>query len=253
MRIFRFWRILSCLWAIGLAGPAQAGEALIAASSNFSSALEHLEAAFERSSEHELKISLGSTGKLFAQIANGAPFDVFLSADSVRAKKLAETGAASEDNRFTYATGRLIFWYPSGTADAPAGKAIFEGRSLRKVAIAHPELAPYGTAGMETLKALGLERQLKGALAIGENIGQTFAFVASGNAEAGFVAASQMIGRNTAAETVWNVPAELHAPIRQDAVLLKRGQANPAARAFFEFLRSDQARAIIRAHGYEID
>ncbi|MEM7429429.1 MAG: molybdate ABC transporter substrate-binding protein [Pseudomonadota bacterium] len=248
----RLLRIFSWVLAVGVAGwtsPAVAAEALVAAASNFSQALENLQREFETNSGHKLKISLGSTGKLYAQIVNGAPFDVFLSADQERAEKLEQAGKAAPGSRFTYAVGRLVLWHPGGKS----GRAVLEAGGLRNLAIAHPDLAPYGTASVETLERLGMKERLTDKLVIGENIGQTFAFVASGNAEAGFVAASQLAQREEPEEAIWAVPPEMHSPILQDAVLLARGQSNPAAAAFFRFLQSPEARTIIRASGYALD
>ena len=244
-----FLRAGVALLFLNLCPVALAGEAVVAAAANFSSALDRLAPAFERETGHRLKLSLGSTGKLYAQIINGAPFDVFLSADQERAAKVVEAGLAAKGARFTYAVGRLVLWVPAGAAKPDALRA----GDIRKVAVAHPELAPYGKAAMEALKKLGLQAAVRSKLVIGENIGQAFAFVASGNAQAGFVAEAHLKGRDTPAAKVWEVPPQLHAPILQDAVLLRRGEANDAAIAFFDFLRSEDAKAIIRSSGYALD
>lgn len=244
-----FLRVGVVALVLSLSLPASAGEAVVAAAANFSTALDRLQKAFEKDTGHRLRISLGSTGKLYAQIVNGAPFDVFLSADEARAAKVVEAGLAPNGARFTYAIGRLVLWRPGGEAKPE----VLASEPVKKIAIAHPELAPYGTAARETLRALALEAATAGKLVIGENIGQAFAFVGSGNAQAGFVAEAQLIDRDVSSSEAWAVPARLHKPIRQDAVLLKRGEGNEAASAFFKFLRSDEAKAIIRSSGYTLD
>ena len=244
-----FLRALIAILLLIWSSPLIAGEVFVASAANFTSALDRLGPAFEKETGHRLKVSLGSTGKLYAQIVNGAPFDVFLSADQERAAKVVTAGLAVKGSQFTYAIGHLVLWVPGGTAKPEALRA----DDIRKISVAHPELAPYGTAAMQTLRQLDLETAVAGKLVIGENIGQTFAFVGSGNAQAGFVAEAQLLGRKVAPEEVWQVPFELHAPVRQDAVLLKRGEANTAALAFVQFLRSDAAKAIIRSSGYTLD
>lgn len=227
---------------------AYADTVLIAVASNFAAPLEPLAAAFEKSSGHVVRSSAGSTGKLFAQIENGGPFDVFLSADATHVEALAKDGFAVEGTRFTYAMGRLSLYAPKL---APVREDALKDARVRHLAIANPDLAPYGAAAMETLKRAGLSDAFKGRLVLGENIAQALQFVDSGAAEAGLVAFSQVKGRTP--ETYWLVPDDRHAPIRQDACLLRAAKDKQAAKAFLDFLRSDAAIAIIEGCGYAIE
>ncbi|ANM32285.1 hypothetical protein ABI59_15360 [Acidobacteria bacterium Mor1] len=243
--------------------PLTAGEVRVAVASNFSGALEQLRDDFETRSGHRLTLVTGSTGKLYAQIRHGAPYDVLLAADAARPERLEQDGLAVDGSRFTYALGRLVLWYrsgaptDSGTGDQQ-GSAWLEAGRFRKLAIAHPELAPYGRAAEETMQSLGVLESLRPRLVRGENIAQAYALVASGNAELGFVAQAQLgqgdggLGRSGAGGTRWPVPAALHQPIRQDAVLLKRATDAEAAAAFLVFLRSEEARSRIAALGYDL-
>jgi molybdate transport system substrate-binding protein len=230
---------------------AVAGEALVAVAANFTEVMERLEADFERDSGHQLTVAVGSTGKLYAQIAHGAPFDVLLAADQERPERLESEGLAVAGSRFTYAVGRLTLWSPEeGRVDVD-GAATLRAAAFRSLALANPDLAPYGAAAKETLEHLGLWETLAGKIVKGENIGQAHAMVASGNAELGFVALSSVLSpRNQQPGSRWDVPADLYAPIRQDAVLLQRAADNPAAKAFLAFLRSDAVRALIETYGY---
>jgi molybdate transport system substrate-binding protein len=196
-------------------------------------------------------LSFGATGAFYAQIRNGAPFQVFLAADAKTPERLEQEGLAVAGTRFTYATGQLALWSAApGRVDAQG--EVLRGASFERLAIANPKLAPYGAAAMQTLDKLGLLPALQGKLVQGENIAQTFQFVASGNAALGFVALSQVRAREPGARgSAWLVPAELHEPIRQDAVLLAAGRENAAATALLLFLRGESARAVIREFGYE--
>ncbi|TNF55479.1 MAG: molybdate ABC transporter substrate-binding protein [Gammaproteobacteria bacterium] len=235
---------LLCLM-IGLA-PAWAGEARIAVASNFATAMPYLAERFRQQTGHELIVSTASTGKLYAQIIHGAPFDVYLAADDKYPRRLEREGRAVPGSGFTYAIGRLALWSPrTGYVDAQ-GEVLKQG-GFRRLAVANPRLAPYGEAAREALVKLGLWTGLQPKMVFGENIAQTYQFVASGNAELGFVAYSQI---KWGTGSHWLVPASLHSPLRQDAVLLRRGQDNPAARAFLAFLRSPAATAIIESQGY---
>lgn len=229
-------------------GPAfaLADEALVVVATNFAEASEKLEANFEASSEHTIKVLMGSTGKLYAQIVNGAPFDVFLAADSRRPELLEQSGAAIDGTRFVYAVGRLTLW-------SPDPEHIGLERPIRSLAIANPALAPYGTAALEAMKSLHIWDALEDKLVMGENVGQAFALVATRNAEVGFVALSYVLSeRNIQSASRWDVPTEHYSPIRQEAVLLSHGKDNPAATAFLEFLQSNSARETIESLGYGV-
>lgn len=236
-----------CLSILASAG--RAGDTTVAAAANFAAAMDRLGPAFEQATGHRLTLVLGSSGKLAAQIQQGAPFDLFLSADVERPAALQAAGFAVRDTRFTYALGRLVLWSadPQAFSDGPAYLAA--GR-FRHLAIANPALAPYGAAAQQALQALDLWPALQARIVRAENIGQTYAMVAGGAAEAGFVARAQLADDTPGSR--WPVPSELHAPIRQDALLLVRGRDNPAARAFLDYLGSPPARATIAALGYDL-
>ena len=234
------------------AGAANAGEATVAVAANFAAPAKVLAEQFSRETGHKIVLSTGSTGKFFAQIKSGAPFDVLLSADQATPQRLEAEKLAVAASGFTYAVGRLVLWspLPSGVDDRGA---VLRAGHFKRLALANPKLAPYGAAAQQVLEHLGLWAAVQPKLVIGENIAQTFQFVASGNAELGFVALSQTReGDKPPAGSHWLVPASLYAPIRQDAVLLARGEANGAAREFVAFLRSNAARDVIRAYGYEL-
>ena len=235
-----------------LLGPtqAQAETALIAVAANFAKPVERLAEPFEVQSGHEIKVSTGSTGNLAAQIRNGAPFSVFLSADEERPAQLEAEGLAMAGTRFTYAVGRLVLWGPDPRWIAMDPADSLTNPELKHLAIANPMVAPYGRAAEETLTALGLWDAIQPKLVRGEDVAQTYQFVASGNAELGFVGLSQVIDRSGSR---WEVPQDLYAPIRQQAVLLAPGKGNEAAKAFLDFLRSAPAREIVRSMGYGVE
>lgn len=233
---------------------ASAAEALVAVASNFTEALEQLEAGFEQASGHRLTVTAASTGMLYAQIRSGAPFDVFLAADQERPRLLQEEGHAVSGSRFTYAIGRLTLWSAHPGFIGADGAETLRTALFRTLAIANPDLAPYGMAARETLEALGLQETVNDRIVMGENIGQTQAMVATGNAELGFVALSSVVSpRNESEGSRWDVPQELYTPIRQDAVLLARAADNPAARDFLAYLKGAEARTVIRDFGYGVD
>lgn len=244
----------SLLLAISLTGAAAGEEAVVAVAANFMEVAERLEADFERASGHTLTFVAGSTGKLYAQIANGAPFDVFLSADRERPERLAKEGLAVAGSRFTYAIGRLTLWSSEPGRVGSDGAATLRQGDFRRLAIANPDLAPYGAAAKETLENLGLWERFEGRIVMGQTIGQAHVMVASGNAELGFVALSSVLSpRNLTEGSRWDVPPSLHASIHQDAVLLVKGAGNPAARGFLDFLRNERAKSVIRSYGYSTE
>lgn len=224
-----------------------ADQASLAVAANFTAPMQQLAEDFEKSSGHQLRLTFGSSGKFFAQIKNGAPFDVLLSADSAKPQALCDQGLAVKDTPFTYAFGSLALWSTQKSSDL---KRRLEQGDYNKLAIANPRLAPYGAAAIEVLEHMQIIEAAKPKLVQGENISQTYQFVASANADLGFVALSQIIKDGKTPTNAWPVPAALHSPIEQNAVLLMRGKDNLAARALLNYLRSDAARAIIASFGY---
>jgi len=231
--------------------PAAAAEVQVAVASNFAAPMQKIAAGFERATGHKALLAFGATGKFYAQITNGAPFDVLLAADAKTPARLVEEGRALAASRYTYAIGKLVLWSPRPDYVDAHGEVLAKG-NFRHLAIASPKTAPYGAAAREVLDRLGLGDALAGRLVTGENIVQTFQFVASGNAELGFVALSQVMvdGRLTGGST-WIVPADHYGEMRQDAVILAAGRDKPAAHALIDYLRGDAAAAIVRSYGYE--
>lgn len=228
-------------------------EAIIAVASNFLETAERLAVQFEQQSAHALILTAGSTGKLYAQITQGAPFAALLAADQERPRRLEEAGLAVKRTRFTYARGRLTLWSADETRKLKDATALSTGQ-FSTLAIANPDLAPYGIAARQALQRLGVWDSVRSRIVFGENIAQTFTFVATRNAELGLVALSQVLSariRNTGSR--WDVPVTLYDPIRQDALLLQHGADNSAATAFLEYLQSAAARDAIRAAGYLTD
>ncbi len=233
--------------------PVAAAEALVAVAANFAGPVQALAAAFEGDGPHRIRISAGATGMLYAQATHGAPYDLFMAADRERPERLEALGLAVPGSRRTYAIGRLVLWSADPNRVAPGGVDTLRGGDFRRLAIANPELAPYGAAAREVLHATGLYAGLSSRIVMGENIGQAHALVATGNAELGLVALSQLVRPGAAPSgSRWEVPANLHAPIEQDLVLLRHGAGNAAARAFLDFLETDEARGIVVAHGYDV-
>lgn len=229
---------------------ARAAEVSVAVASNFTAPMTALAGEFSKDTGHLAQLSFGSTGKFYAQIKNGAPFQIFLSADDETPARLEQEGDAVAGSRFTYAIGTLALWSGDATRVDSQGEVLRRG-DFKKLALANPRLAPYGRAAGETLTKLGLLDAVSEKFVQGENIAQAYQFVASGNAELGFVALSQVMKDGKLSEgSVWIVPENLHAPIRQDAVLLMTGKDNPAAAALLRYLQSDKARVLIRSYGY---
>jgi molybdate transport system substrate-binding protein len=240
-------------WSLCLALTAQcswAAEVQVAVAANFSSTMQAIAQAFEQESGHQVRIIAGATGKFYAQIKNGAPFQVLLAADAQTPLLLEQEGLAVAGTRFTYALGRLVLWSRQpNLVDAQA--EVLGSARFKRLAIADPRLAPYGAAAMQTLEQLGVLAQVKDRLVQGESVTQVYQFAASANAELGFIASSQLIvdGKRITGSS-WLVPESLHSPLRQDAILLKSGQANPAALSLMLFLRSPRARTLMRDYGY---
>lgn len=227
--------------------------ALVAVATNFSEVVETLKSEFEASHDHKLTIVTGSTGKLYAQIVNGAPFDVFLAADQARPELLVKNEYAQPESLFTFATGQIVLWSADSSRIGENGLDALQ-RPFRRLAIANPQLAPYGIAAEEALSALGLLEKLQSRIVTGENIGQTHALIASGNAELGIVALAYAASpRNTVEGSYWQFPADLYSPIHQDAVLINRAEDNLAALAFMTFLQSSATKETIRSYGYKVE
>jgi len=233
---------------------ADAAEVRVAVAANFLATFNKIVSAFEQRTGDTVLVSPGSTGKLYVQIKNGAPFDVFFAADSRRPRLLEQEGLAVKHSRFTYAVGRLTLWSADPALVNGNGTSVLGKGSFTHLALANPKTAPYGTAAKQTLKALGLWGQVKGRLVQGENIGQTFQFVASRNAQLGFVALSQVLDpKINGAGSRWDVPSTLYNPLEQQVVLLKNGQKNAAATALLEYVKGEKGQAVIRRFGYGLD
>ena len=247
-----FSKLFKAALFLGFSIAAQAAEVSVAVAANFTVPMQKIAQAFHKATGHTAQLAFGSTGAFYAQIQNGAPFQVFLAADSSTPTKLEAEGLAVAGSRFTYATGKLVLW--SKQADlVDADGAVLRKGTVMRLAIANPKLAPYGAAAVQTLEKLGLTDVWKAKLVEGANIAQTYQMVATENASMGFVALSQVFADGKlAAGSAWLVPAKLHNPIQQDAVLLRTGQGHPAALALVEFLKTAEAKALIRAYGYEI-
>ncbi len=233
-----------------MASEALAEETHVAIASNFTATAKEIAAAFERETGHKAVLSFGSTGKLFTQIANGAPFQVFLAADTKHPEKAEAEGLAVTGTRFTYATGKIVLYSSNPELVDKAGKVLETPAKFAKLAIANPMTAPYGTASIKTMEALGVYAGVKDKIVQGDNIAQTYQFVATGNAQLGFIALSQVVADTRGSK--WVVPSNLYTPIKQDAVLLKTGAESKPAKAFLTFLRGRTALAMIEKFGYGI-
>ena len=242
-------RIVLLVYVLLMAsGPVSAGMVRVAVAANFTAPMKELVRRFEASSGHRTVISFGSTGKLYAQIKNGAPFDVFLAADQARPRLLYEEGLAALP--FTYAVGQLVLWSTDPALIDPTGEVLTSQR-FERLAIANPKTAPYGAAAMQVLAATKSLESAESRLVRGDNVAQTFQFVLTGNAQLGFVAMSQVVMGDGGSR--WIPPPTHYDPIRQDAVLLEHGIGNPAAAELLAFLRSESARNVIRRLGYGVD
>lgn len=245
-------RASSLLWsvvvlvAMGAASVSSAAEVRVAVAANFTEPAREIAKLFEVATGHKATLSFGATGQFYGQIMQGAPFEILLSADKATPAKAVAEGFAVAGSAFTYATGRLVLF--SATAGKVTGADTLKSGQFEKIAIANPSTAPYGAAAIEVMKKLGVQDALQPKIVTGQNIGQTFQFVETGNAEIGFVALSQVVLHDKGSR--WIVPRDLHAPIFQDVVLLKRGADSAAAKAFLAFLKSETSRTIIERFGY---
>ena len=230
----------------------KADTTLVAVAANFTKPMTDIAEAFEKTTGHSAKLSFGSSGKFVAQIENGAPFEVFLSADDKAPAKLEQSGFAVANSHFTYAIGKLVLWSATANLVDAQGEILSKG-GFKHLALADPKLAPYGAAALEVLKNKNLLNKLQPLFVQGENIAQTYQFVSTGNAELGFVALSQVIDNGKISSgSAWQIPENLYTPLHQEAVLLKKGEDNPAASALMQFLKSPEAKAIISKYGYSL-
>lgn len=225
---------------------ARAGQTNVAVAANFTEPARQIAALFSAKTGHEAVLSFGASGQFYAQITQDAPFQVFLSADDRRPKDAVAAGLAVADSRFTYAIGKLVLW--SRSLDLAKGEETLKANAFSKLSIANPAAAPYGEAGVQTMKALGVYDAIQPKIVQGNSIAQAFQFIDTGNAELGFVALSQLA--NVSAGSRWIVPQALYAQILQDAVLLKKGAGDEASKAFMAFLRGPEARAVVEKFGY---
>ena len=248
----RLHRLLALTAALAFTTLARADVVQVAVAANFTAPAKALAEVFARTTGHEAKLSFGATGALYTQIKNGAPFDVLLAADDERPARLEQEGDTVPGSRFTYATGQLVLWSAKPGLVDDEGAVLKHGQ-FGKIAIANPKNAPYGAAAVEAMEKLGLAATLQPKLVTGESIGQTYNFIATGNAELGFVALAQVLeGGKLKSGSMWVVPAQYHAPIIQDAVILKRAASNPAAKAWMELLKTPQSKELIRSYGYAV-
>ena len=231
----------------------RAEQALVAVAANFSAPMQQIALAFQKDTGHQLKLSFGATGGIYAQIKNGGPFDVFLSADQLTPQKIEAEGLGVPQTRFTYATGQLVLWSKQDGLVDDKGQ-VLRSKNIQRIAFANPKLAPYGAAALEAMTQLGLLDELKPKLVQGDNIAQTYQFVSTQNAQLGFVALSQVFadGKITSGSG-WVLPSSLYKPILQDAILLKNGKDNSAAKALMLYMKGDKAKEMIKRFGYLTD
>lgn len=243
---------LASLLAVFAFGSAQADEVQVAVAANFTAPIQAIAADFEKDTGHKLVTSFGATGQFYTQIKNGAPFEVFLAADDTTPAKLESENETVKGSRFTYAVGTLALWSAKDGYVDDKGEVLKDGK-FEHLSIANPKAAPYGLAATQTLDKLGLTEATKSKIVEGQSIAQAYQFVQTGNAELGFVALSQVFkdGKLTGG-SAWIVPANLHEPIKQDAVILNKGKDNAAAKALLDYLKGPKAAAIIKSYGYQL-
>jgi molybdate transport system substrate-binding protein len=246
--LIRALSLLMLMWGMA---PVQAADVTVAVAANFTAPMQRIAQLFEQDTGHKALLSIGSTGNFYAQIKNGAPFDVLLAADDETPARLEKEGLAVTASRFTYAVGKLVLWSKrAGFVDDKG--AVLRAGNFQRLAVANPKLAPYGVAAVEVLTQMGVMPAVLPRLVQGDNIAQAYQFVFTENAQLGFVAMSQvMLEGKLSQGSVWVVPTHLYTPIRQDAVLLAKGRNIGAAQALMTYLRSDKAQAVIRAYGYD--
>ncbi|WP_202210755.1 molybdate ABC transporter substrate-binding protein [Pseudomonas paraversuta] len=240
--------LIGCLAVTGV----QADEVQVAVAANFTAPIQAIASEFEKDTGHKLIAAYGATGQFYTQIKNGAPFEVFLAADDSTPEKLEKEGDIVPGSRFTYAIGTLALWSAKDGYVDDAGK-VLEKNQFKHLSIANPKAAPYGLAATQVLAKLGLTDKVKDKIVEGQNITQAYQFVSTGNAELGFVALSQIFKDGKVSHgSAWIIPESMHDPIKQDAVILKKGENNPAAKALTEYLKGPKAEAIIKSYGYQL-
>ena len=240
--------LIGCLAVTGV----QADEVQVAVAANFTAPIQAIASEFEKDTGHKLIAAYGATGQFYTQIKNGAPFEVFLAADDSTPEKLEKEGDIVPGSRFTYAIGTLALWSAKDGYVDDTGK-VLEKNQFKHLSIANPKAAPYGLAATQVLAKLGLTDKVKDKIVEGQNITQAYQFVSTGNAELGFVALSQIFKDGKVSHgSAWIIPETMHDPIKQDAVILKKGENNPAAKALTEYLKGPKAEAIIKSYGYQL-
>lgn len=248
-----FYRVKRCALGALLMGaaalPVQAEKLTVAVAANFTPVMKALVPDFEQKTGHEVTLISGSSGKIYAQITHGAPYDIFLSADQSKPLALEQAGLIVEGSRLTYAIGQLVLWSPNSTL-IPHHEGVLTSDKMRRLALANPKLAPYGHAAQQVLKKLALWDRLRSKLVRGENIAQTFHFVASGNADLGFVALSQVRAKDQGSS--WIIPPELYSPLHQDGVILTRARQKKSAQALMSYLQQRDVQRTLRAYGYKL-
>jgi molybdate transport system substrate-binding protein len=250
MRAPRF--ALTAVFGLLTLNSAWADEVQVAVAANFTAPIQAIAKDFEKDTGHKLVASFGATGQFYAQIKNGAPFEVFLSADDTTPEKLENEGETVKGSRFTYAIGTLALWSPKAGYVDDKGE-VLKKNDYKHLSIANPKAAPYGLAATQVLAKLNLTEATKGKLVEGQNITQAFQFVSTGNAELGFVALSQIYKDGKVSNgSAWIVPANLHDPIKQDAVILNKGKDNAAAKALVDYLKGPKAAEVVKSYGYEL-
>jgi molybdate transport system substrate-binding protein len=245
-----FFRTVIVLALLLVGQTSRAATVLVAVAANFSKPMTEIAAEFEKATGHSAKLAFGSTGKFVSQLENGGPFEILLSADEKAPQRLEQSGLTVPNSQFTYALGKLVLWSAKPGYVDDQGKILTTG-GFKHIALADPKLAPYGVAAVEVLKKMELFKKLEPLFVQGENIAQTFQFVSTANAELGFIALSQVIENGKIAKgSGWIIPGDDYVPIRQGAVLMKKGAENPAAPALLDYLKSAPALAIIEKYGY---
>jgi molybdate transport system substrate-binding protein len=249
MKSCRSSAFLVCL--IGVMSQLHASEISVAVAANFTAPMQKIAAEFEKDTGYKVNAAFGSTGKFYAQIRNGAPFEVLLSADDETPTRLVAENAAVAGTQFTYAVGKLVLWSSRPAVVDAAGEVLKKG-DFEHIALADPKLAPYGAAAVQAMKALSVYDVLAPKVVTAENITQSYQFISTGNARLGFVALSQVLKDGKIEGSAWLVPARLYQPIRQDAVILEKGKGKPATEALMKFLQGNKAKAVIKSYGYDL-